>query len=475
MIYGSVCSGIEAATVAWEPLGWSAAWFAEIAAFPSAVLTHHYPGVPNLGDFTMIGAEHGAIELLVGGTPCQSFSVAGRRAGLDDPRGVLAFEFLALAHRVRPRWILFENVPGLLSSNQGRDFGAWLGALAECGYGFAYRVLDAQYFGVPQRRRRVFVVGYLGDWRPPAAVLFERACLSGDITPRREAREGAAGSLGGGAGERGSAPDTDRMTFVPARCDTARGKRLNGAEDTFVVNGNSTPEVGDDMALPLRHADGSGNRQAIVLHENQRAEVSTNDTMGALKVGGGKPGQEYPAIAYSTKLHNTHSNQAGKFYEDYTASLQENSPAPAVVAFDWQAGGSGDTSFRGKGRGYTVRKGEYTGALQETKRDAIAFNWQSGGDVRLGLTREQTTALHASQKPAMQESSGMLVRRLTPLECERLQGFPDDWTRVPYRGKSAEECPDGPRYAALGNSMAVPVIRWLGERIALVDALKQEA
>ena len=157
MIYGSVCSGIEAATVAWHGLGWRPAWFAEIDPFASAVLAHRYPDVPNYGDFTKIESA-GPIELLVAGTPCQSFSVAGRRLGLDDPRGNLTLEFLRLASRLRPRWIVWENVPGVLSIDGGRTFGAILGALAELGYGFAYRVLDAQYFGVPQRRRRVFVV-----------------------------------------------------------------------------------------------------------------------------------------------------------------------------------------------------------------------------------------------------------------------------------------------------------------------------
>ena len=190
MIYGSVCSGIEAATVAWHPLGWKPAFFSEIEPFPRAVLAHHYPQVRLHGDFTTIGAdEYGAIDLLVGGTPCQSFSIAGLRGGLDDDRGNLALEFLRLADRKRPRWLVWENVPGVLSSNGGRDFGSILGGMGELGYGTAYRILDAQHFGVPQRRRRVFVVGYLGDWRRAAAVLFERHSLSGHPAPRRETRE----------------------------------------------------------------------------------------------------------------------------------------------------------------------------------------------------------------------------------------------------------------------------------------------
>jgi DNA (cytosine-5)-methyltransferase 1 len=195
MRYGSVCSGIEAATVAWHPLGWEPAFFSEIEPAPRSVLAHHYPDVPCHGDFTTIGADqYGSIDLLVGGTPCQSFSVAGLRGGLDDDRGNLALEFLRLAQRTRPKWLVWENVPGVLSSNGGRDFGSILGGLVECGYGFAYRVLDAQYFGVAQRRRRVFVVGCLGDTASAAAVLFERHSLQGHSAPRREKGKEVAGT-----------------------------------------------------------------------------------------------------------------------------------------------------------------------------------------------------------------------------------------------------------------------------------------
>ena len=204
MIYGSVCSGIEAATVAWHPLGWEPAFFSEIDAFPRAVLAHHYPEVPLHGDFTTIQAgDYRPIDLLVGGTPCQSFSIAGLRKGLDDDRGNLALEYLRLADRLRPQWLVWENVPGVLSSNGGRDFGAFLGGLVELGYGFAYRVLDAQFFGVAQRRRRVFVVGYAGDWRPAAAVLFERHSLSGDPPQSRGQGPGTAAAAEGGVDESG--------------------------------------------------------------------------------------------------------------------------------------------------------------------------------------------------------------------------------------------------------------------------------
>jgi site-specific DNA-cytosine methylase len=212
--YLSVCSGIEAASVAWEPLGWEPAAFAEVEKFPSAVLAHHWPQVPNLGDMTRHESWNlGAIDLLVGGTPCQSFSVAGLRKGLHDPRGGLMLTFLEIAQRQRPRWIVWENVPGVLSSHGGRDFGAFLGALGDLGYGWAYRVLDAQWFGVAQRRRRVFVVGCLGDGAAAATVLFESESVCRNPAPSREKGQGVAADAAGGVGggRRGGCADVSTV------------------------------------------------------------------------------------------------------------------------------------------------------------------------------------------------------------------------------------------------------------------------
>jgi len=205
VIFGSVCSGVEAASVAWHPLGWRAAWLSEIEPFPKAVLAHHYPDVPDLGDMTKVKWDgQTSVDVLIGGTPCQSFSVAGLRKGLDDPRGNLALEFLRIVDIKRPRWVIWENVPGVLSSNGGRDFGSFLGALAKLGYGFAYRVLDAQYFGVPQRRRRVFVVASPGNGAGPRAVLFERESLLRNPPPSREAGQGVAALTASGVGTCGA-------------------------------------------------------------------------------------------------------------------------------------------------------------------------------------------------------------------------------------------------------------------------------
>jgi DNA (cytosine-5)-methyltransferase 1 len=197
--YATVCSGIGAPEVAWKELWGEPVFTSEIEKFPSAVLKHHMPDVPNYGDMTNYKEwpDHEQLGLICGGTPCQSFSVAGLRKGMDDPRGNLTLAFLGLIARYNPRWIIWENVPGVFSSvsNGQSDFGRFLTGLAELGYSCAYRVLDAQYFGVPQRRRRVFVVGHLGnDWRPPYAVLFEPDSLRGNTPQSRKAGEEVAGN-----------------------------------------------------------------------------------------------------------------------------------------------------------------------------------------------------------------------------------------------------------------------------------------
>ena len=375
MKYLSVCSGIEAATCAWHPLGWEPVGFSEIDPFPRSVLKHHYPNVPLFGDFTEIQADDiEPIDLLVGGTPCQSFSVAGLRGGMADDRGNLALEFCRLALRTRPRWIVWENVPGVLSSNEGRDFGSFLGALAQCGYGFAYRVLDAQFvrvqshaFAVPQRRRRVFVVGYLGDWRRAAQVLFERESMCGHPPPRRESGQSVAGTIisrataGGGLG-------TDFELAGGVVASTLRSDHsVSGNPEAVVVSPLRTSPYGDDVS--------------------SEPHLVIDDVSHCLNAGGmGRQDWE-------------------------TESFVATSVALA----------SDPIHSRECAQPVTCRNGD-AGTIQK----------------------------------------GNAVRRLTPRECERLQGFPDGWTDVPYRGKPA--C-DGPRYKAIGNSMAVNVMSWIGRRI----------
>lgn len=271
MRYLSVCSGIEAATVAWHELGWTPLAFSEIEPFPSALLAHHYPDVPNWGDMTKFKEWPDAdVDVLVGGTPCQSFSVAGLRKGLADPRGNLMLTFLAIALKYRPQWVLWENVPGVLSSNGGRDFGTFLGGLGECGYGFAYRVLDAQYFGVAQRRRRVFVVGSSRGWAAAAAVLFERESLQGHPAPSREAGERPTGSLAGGSG--GGCGHQYRQKGNECDLAVTHALRADGFDASEDGTGRGTPliPVQDEVSRCL-NAGGMGRQdwetETLVIHE----------------------------------------------------------------------------------------------------------------------------------------------------------------------------------------------------------------
>ena len=412
MTYGSVCSGIEAVTVAWEQLGFRPAWFAEIDPFCSALLAHRHPGVPNLGDFTTIEESSRPIDLLAGGTPCQSFSLAGRRGGLEDARGNLAIEFCQLAGRLRPRWIVWENVPGVLSSNGGRDFGSIVGALAELGYGCAWRVLDAQFFGVPQRRRRVFVVGHLGDWRRAAAVLLEREGLCRHTPARRKAREDVAGSLGGGTGERSWCNDLDRSGAFVSMSLNAKGGcgRLDGESETFVASGCG--------------------------YWNESESAETLGTQGRALYESTAIVSPLAPTAFSAKDHGA---DAGPLAPTLRAMPHDRSHANAggqvAVCFESRVARNG--------------RGGPSGIVPPLKA-------QSGGTGR------------GDAAPLLAVGGPLAVRRLTPRECERLQGMPDDYTLIPYRGKPAA---DGPRYRAIGNSMAVPVMRWIGRRIQMVDSI----
>jgi DNA (cytosine-5)-methyltransferase 1 len=424
MRYLSVCSGIEAATAAWHPLGWSPVAFSEVDTFPSAVLAHHYPGVPNWGDMTKFQEWlDAAVDLLVGGTPCQSFSVAGLRAGLDDPRGSLLLTYLAIARRYRPRWVVWENVPGVLSADDGRAFGSLLGGLGELGYGFAYRVLDAQYFGLAQRRKRVFVVGHLGDWRRAAAVLFERESLSGHPAPRREAGQVAPTvpsrrSAGGGLGT-----------------DFAGGNVLfPGTVSSKWAKGTGGPAGDECYNLTLAHA--------------LRAEGFDASEDGT---GRGTPLVAVDAVAPC--LTTNYGKQPDS---------SDTSAGPMLVPMAFDARQSDVITY-----------GDRSGPLDTDGHSiSIAFSAKDhgadAGDIAPTLRAGGHVGSHANGGVMPAVAQHMSVRRLTPRECERLQGFPDDYTLIPYRGKPAA---DGPRYKALGNSMAVPVMAWIGRRIQMVDEL----
>jgi DNA (cytosine-5)-methyltransferase 1 len=495
MKYGSVCSGIEAASVAWHDLGWEPQWFSEIEQFPSEVLKHRFPAVPNLGDMTTINqnpiADERPIDLLVGGTPCQSFSVAGLRKGLADPRGNLMLTFLSIADKFRPKWLVWENVPGVLSSNGGKDFGTFLGALGELGYGFAYRVLDAQYFGVAQRRRRVFVVGYLGDWRVAAAVLFERESLQGNIKPSRKKREEAATYAQGSVGESGDVScaggdlsptvtskwmkgyggpsgsnETGNMVYAPTVIDRAAFNQGENAQYEPRIEAGETmsslvAKGPHAVAQPIAFEPGKMQRLGYGYSDN-----GTSPTLRS------EPGDNQLAVAQPL------------YYESHPQDSRVNGPKDVADTVSANYGmGGGNTPLvqqpiavdtfnqtinerTSQTIGSSASDVNHYGAvLQPIAVDV--YNQSIDGQTSATITE----AVGGTNTSGPKVMHSMAIRRLTPKECERLQGFPDDWTKIPYRNKEADQCPDGPRYKACGNSMAVPVMRWIGERINLIESM----
>ena len=415
MNYLSVCSGIEAATVGWHSLGWKPVAFSEIEPFPCAALAHHYPNVPNWGDMTKFKEwPDAAVDVLVGGTPCQSFSVAGLRKGLADPRGNLMLTYLAIAAKYRPRWLVWENVPGVLSSNGGNDFASLLRGLGECGYGFAYRILDAQHFGVPQRRRRVFVVGHLGDWRRAAAVLFERHSLQGHPAPRREAGKRVAGTI-------------SKCSFDGGAGGRPEGAAAGHFQPVVMSTGQAGAEIGIGIGTTL-----NCNHEAPIVTQNflpQRVRIHGVDGVSPTLASEEGRGHGVPTVAYSMITANTGANGLGVAAE--VAPTLDRAQPCAVAAFK---GGQGSGA----------------GSIGYSEHLAPTLPSADGGN----------------RTPTLMQA--MQVRRLTPRECERLQGFPDEYTQVPYRNKPAA---DGPRYKALGNSMAVPVMAWIGKRIQQVEEI----
>lgn len=375
--FATICSGIEATSEAWKSLGWEAQFFSEIERFPKAVLRHHYPGVPDLGDATKIFTnkiyKDAAFDVFAAGTPCVGFSLSGKRGGMGDPRSQLAWTYVDIVREKRPRWILWENVPDVRSSwsdekagprrsnpesggtrqyvDQTNDFDQFLLALAECGYGLHYRVLDAQFSGLAQRRERLFVVGYLGGWQAATAVLFDTASRRGDPPPSR--------------------PPGPDLTYDIAPCIVASGVGTRKA-------GN---QKGADAVIAVPHVAGT-------LTSGGKSAGSANLQMAMqgnlVCVGGSSPKER-----------------------DVAATLMGHHP----------------------------------------RGDFDMENFVTSHDPTYG------------------------VRRLTPIECERLMGFPDDYTKVPVGKKTALECADFPRYKAIGNSMPVTVMRWLGQRIEMVERL----
>ena len=472
MRYGSVCSGIEAATQAWHPLGWKPSFFSEVDPFPRAVLEHHYPDVPLHYDFTTIeDGQYDPIDLLVGGTPCQSFSIAGLRGGLGDDRGNLALEYLWLADRLRPRWLVWENVPGVLSSlshdapdacppaidldcengpkdgeevvvtdeyetDENHALWCFMAGASELGYDGGFRVIDAQFtrtcnlpFAVPQRRRRVFFVGYLGDWRRAAAVLFDRESLQRNCPPRREAGKGVTLDV---------APSLRAQSQASHRLDTG-AYVANSGDVSYCLAASAQQSLDAETETLIATVSGEGNAHAL------RGEGFDASEDGS--------GRGTPIIAFGSKDHGADAmdNVSPTLRAGGHSDSHANAGVPPAVAFAENSraelrivNGDGQVSSQ------LTTGGGKPGQGVGCRDDGAAFTLEA---------RSTTQAVATS----------WAVRRLMPVECERLQGFPDGFTNVPWRGKN--HSPDGRRYKALGNSMAVNVMRWLGDRIELVDQI----
>lgn len=478
LTYGSLCSGVEAATVAWHPLGWQPQWFSEIEAFPSAVLKHHYPEVPNLGDMTKLHERkefHArSIDVLVGGTPCQSFSVAGLRKGMADPRGNLALEYLRIADTKRPRWVIWENVPGVLSSSKGEDFRAFISGLVRWdvpippggwqnsgivnpaptsgAYGVAWRVLDAQYFGVAQRRRRVFVIGYLGNWKPAFEVLFEPHSMQGHSAPRREEKERTSRGSEGSSGERRQPIIIDRAAFNAG----------DNAQYTPVI------EEGEVMAsLVARgpHAVATGiipfDTTQITSPAN-RSNPQPGDPCHPLVAQGHAPSIVIPINSQAARREHKEGDKMGM-----------------------GVGQAGDPAYT-----LQAQHEHIVAQIPQTARMTAFGKYEADNTASTVKARDHKDATDLIFSPEG------IVRRLMPVECERLQGFPDNYTLIPSyakgaKGKDLEEVarwlslgnpelsdeelmqwashPDSPRYKAMGNSMCVKVMEWLGERINTIN------
>lgn len=588
-------SGIGSASLAWLPLGWTCLAHAEIAAFPSAVLKHRFPDVENLGDCRGHAEwpDYGPVDLVCGGTPCQTFSVAGLRAGLADPRGLLTLTFLAIVDQYRPRWIVWENTPGVLSHDGGRSFAAILGAMGQLGYGWAYRVLDAQYvrvdgfpYAVPQRRRRVFVVGYLGDWRYPAAVLFERQSLQGHHPPRRQTGQGASSDVvasltasGRGVDRPGESRGQDPVVALPdiSNALAARDAKQPRAEDNVGIiavevaptvcsggnrtggdrpygtdgdtvgslvatmsSGQTNAEVRDDgligsltalheapvVAHTLRDEgfdaseDGTGRGTPVIaIHADAagrsgEALTPSADAEGRVRLrppgkGMAEDGSMF-SLTSSSQAHavaiqerataeNPENGPDGKGWrDDGAAYTMESRQVPQAVAFDTTQITNPDNRSQPKNGDpcHTIPSKGHPPALAFQPR--FARNGRGAPDeVAAALTSEPgrtgkgdsaqciampaiAATIQANEGKTYTNEGSMFqlrnvvpaqwaVRRLMPVECERLMGIPDNFTDIPWRGK--EHAPDGPRYKAIGNGWAINQARWIGLRIEMVEAL----
>jgi DNA (cytosine-5)-methyltransferase 1 len=511
MIGATLFSGIGAPEAAMHRWHWP--WHAEIEKFPSAVMARRHPRSLNLGDVTAndFCERARAIatpDVLIFGSPCQSFSVAGKRLGMDDPRGNLALVALGIVGRLKPRWFILENVPGLFSSFSGsehaeglvregpvggkrdgeesRDFATFLTRVHELGYSLAWTVLDAQHFGVAQRRERVFAVGYLGDWRGPAAVLFEPESLCGHSPPRRETGKTPAGTLTSSLGRRGGQPNDDNPAdyliagAIPTRADHGGTVGQDALMMAVVANtlNSHTGIMAPDYSIFIAHAlraegfdaseDGTG-RGTPIIPIQEVGKGSTSRGQGPNGCGIGSSGDPMftlqagaqHAIAFDTTQITSKTNrcQPREGEPCHPLAAAAHPPAIAFSCKDHGADAMADLSP-------TLRAGTHDKSHANAGvPPAIAFDARQSDVLQYG---EKIGPLDTDQQTyGVPRNSA--VRRLTPRECERLQGYSDNYTLIEYRGKPVA---DGPRYKALGNSMAVPVMRWILSRIEQFEAIE---
>ena len=560
MKYISIFSGIEAATVAWQPFRWKPIAFSEIDPFPSAVLQHHYPNIPNLGDITKIDWSPyvGAADIVVGGSPCQSFSIAGKREGLAGASGLM-YEYIRAVRELRPRWFVWENVPGALTSEQG-GYRQLLSEMDALGYGLAWRVLDAQFFGVAQRRERVFLVGSLGTMCS-AEVLFERESMSWDHQSSRQKRQALTEEAQGCVGT----ADHDSGCLTPGETQSRRVYPTSGVYPTLSTREKSGQnqesvftQFGDDVAGTLTARYDSSpcvDRGAnVVVDERdkiylcQTAQTGSNgklvkqddvmntldrtnstavaaldfnptdarlryahdDVSQTLTARAGTGGNQVPLVQVQPVafLYNQGSKARSLGLGEISPTLKtDHNP---VVAFaqnqcdDSRDAGTLVVRQGAKQQTYICRADGQTNAMtsvnlaptltSHAKKDPSLIypaedstredepvtlqirGGKPGGGKGALIQHDMSATLSTHNTQTLitgdHEERGLTVRRLTPRECERLQGFSDDYTDVPYRNK--EHAPDGARYKALGNSMAVPVMRWIGERIQMVEEANKQ-
>ena len=472
----SVCSGIEAWSCAVEGMdGYSVSALSEIEPFPCAVLAERYPFVPNLGDMTKINgwAMRGQIDLLVGGTPCQGFSVAGLRGGLNDPRSGLAGHYVRLAAELRVPWLLWENVPGALSTSGGADFRAFVSALDKLGYGLAWAVLDAQWFGVAQRRKRLFLVGRLGDWRGPGQVLFGPGRVCRNPPARRRKGEGDAPRAEGGAGAWGQPEVSGTVTAVGSGAASVGNRSLDGFTVLDQPNEVSSTLCASGAGTDRPSAQGSQEGFCVVSMKTDNTKANgtyISDAPVSYTLDTLAPPAVFP-LSEQMLFSEKNFGGLGRL-NDPAPTLDTkhvNAVAPAVFPLDTRHLLRDDSAFGGWGNlnepAATLSLSHPPAVAPLDLRHLLRDDASFGG---FGLPNEPVGSLTCGMTgggnpPAMAPLSPPLYpRRLTPLECERLQGFPDGWTAIQFQGKPAK---DSHRYRALGNSMAVPVMRWLAEGI----------